>query len=449
MAIVGKFGKPDIFLTFTCNPKHPDIVANLPAGQKIEHRPDVVARVFKQHLTELLIDITESHVLVAYVYVIEFQKRGLPHCHLLLILSHETKLRVPEDIDKIINAEIPSANTEPHLYEVIRSCMVHGPCGGLNPKSVCTSDGTCSQDYPKTFRAETSMRMDAYPMYRRRDNGPTMKVGQNEVDNRWIVPYSPYFSEKFAAHINVEACTTVKSVKYLFKYIYKGHDCATLEMNANAFDHDEVTNHLDARYLSAPEACWRLFEYVLHRHSHTIIRLPVHLPEQQMVYFREGQEQNAVANAATKNTMLTAFFKLNSLHPTANPKVHHLTLTFQTRTFGIHQSHNGNRGNEAEKKSSLECTLSTPTRWSYIVCVFSCFPFPVPQSTKTSEQYMGSLSRPSDACLRLHLLDDDSEWDKALEEASVFQMPRQLRSLFVTICIQCTPSEPALLWQRH
>jgi len=62
---------------------------------------------------------------------------------------------------------------------------------------------------------------------------------------------------------------------------------------------------------------------------------------------------------------------------------------------------------------------------------------------------MGSLSRPSDACLRLHLLDDDSEWDKALEEASVFQMPRQLRSLFVTICIQCTPSEPALLWQRH
>ena len=320
MAIVGKFGKPDIFLTFTCNRKHPDIVANLPAGQKIEHRPDVVARVFKQHLTELLIDITESHVLgmvVAYVYVIEFQKRGLPHCHLLLILSHESKLRVPEDIDKIINAEIPSANTEPHLYEVIRSCMVHGPCEGLNPKSVCMSDGTCSKDYPKTFRAETSMRMDAYPMSRWRDNGTTMKVGQYEVDNRWIVPYSPYFSEKFAAHINVEACTTVKSVKYLFKYIYKGHDCATLEMNANAFDHDEVTNHLDARYLSAPEACWRLFEYELHRHSHTIIRLPVHLPEQQMVYFREGQEQNAVANAATKNTMLTAFFKLNSLHPTA------------------------------------------------------------------------------------------------------------------------------------
>jgi len=63
MAIVGKFGKPDIFLTFTCNPKHPDIVANLPAGQKIEHRPDVVARVFKQHLTEPLIEITESQVL--------------------------------------------------------------------------------------------------------------------------------------------------------------------------------------------------------------------------------------------------------------------------------------------------------------------------------------------------------------------------------------------------
>ncbi len=36
--------------------------------------------------------------------------------------------------------------------------------------------------------------------------------------------------KKYKAHINIEACATVKSVKYLFKYVYKGHDCANMEM---------------------------------------------------------------------------------------------------------------------------------------------------------------------------------------------------------------------------
>ena len=80
----------DLFLTFTCNPKWTDILDALPPGQRSEYRPDIVACVFKRYLEELLNDIRKNHVLgvpVAYVYVIEFQKRGLPHCHLLIILS--------------------------------------------------------------------------------------------------------------------------------------------------------------------------------------------------------------------------------------------------------------------------------------------------------------------------------------------------------------------------
>ena len=30
--------------------------------------------------------------------------------------------------------------------------------------------------------------------------------------------------------INVEACGSIKAVKYLFKYIYKGHDRASMAM---------------------------------------------------------------------------------------------------------------------------------------------------------------------------------------------------------------------------
>jgi hypothetical protein len=51
------------------------------------------------------------------------------------------------------------------------------------------------------------------------------------MDNSWVVPYNPYLTLKYNAHINLELCSTVKSVKYLYKYMYKGYDCANIELN--------------------------------------------------------------------------------------------------------------------------------------------------------------------------------------------------------------------------
>ncbi|PWZ57777.1 hypothetical protein Zm00014a_003160 [Zea mays] len=50
----------------------------------------------------------------AYVYVVEFQKRGLPHAHFLLIMQRKYKLTCPEQYDLLISAEIPS-NKYPEL----------------------------------------------------------------------------------------------------------------------------------------------------------------------------------------------------------------------------------------------------------------------------------------------------------------------------------------------
>ena len=69
------------------------------------------------------------------------------------------------------------------------------------------------------------------------DNGRTIKVRDVELDNRWVVPYNPWLLLKYAAHINVEACMSIKSVKYL--YTYKGHDCAQLEFSEH-LEHDEI-----------------------------------------------------------------------------------------------------------------------------------------------------------------------------------------------------------------
>jgi len=60
-------------------------------------------------LNQLLEDITVRHVLgvvVAKVHVIEFQKRGSLHCHLLIHPCYEDKLRNYHDMDKLISAKI-------------------------------------------------------------------------------------------------------------------------------------------------------------------------------------------------------------------------------------------------------------------------------------------------------------------------------------------------------
>ncbi len=314
MTIVSKFGHPDLFLTFTANPRHRDIVNALLPGQQPNDRPDIVARVFKQHLEELLDDIKVKHILgqpVAMIYVVEFQKRGLPHCHMIIFLANDCKLRTEEDIDSVISAEIPDPIAQPELHAVIKSTMVHGPCGDRNPNSPCMCEGKCTKGYPKDFCGKTSLAVNGYPRYKR-SKGRRIQVGNFDVDNRWIVPHNPYLSKKYAAHINIEACTSIKSIKYLFKYCYKGHDCANIKVTeTNQITHEEVESFLDTRYLSAPEAAWRLFEYQLHGRSHAIVRLALHLPNQQPIYFAQGDHETALNEASRKDTMLTAYFKTN------------------------------------------------------------------------------------------------------------------------------------------
>ena len=162
---------------------------------------------------------------------IEFQKRGLPHCHMLLIIDQNHARVDAETIDKVVSCEIPDPATHPRLHEAVKKFMVHGPCGELNRKSPCLHEGDkCRANFPKRFCEETVANSDGYPEYRRPDNRRTMEVGKYTIDNRWIVAYNPYLLLKYDCHINVEVCATVKSFKYLYKYIFKGHDVALIQV---------------------------------------------------------------------------------------------------------------------------------------------------------------------------------------------------------------------------
>src|SRR5438045_302028 len=168
-------------------------------------------------LQELLKDLLHNHCLgkvIAYIYVIEFQKRGLPHAHFLLILSPDNKLRSPDDYDTIIFAEIPNIVTHPLAYETVSSMMMHGP---LNPSAPCMKDGVCQKYYPKRFCESTQEDNNGYPIYRRRDVGHFINTRDGFLDNRWVMPHNVNLVTKYNAHINVEICSSILSIKYLYK----------------------------------------------------------------------------------------------------------------------------------------------------------------------------------------------------------------------------------------
>ncbi|XP_021756069.1 uncharacterized protein LOC110721228 [Chenopodium quinoa] len=149
MALVQRFGKPDLF-----------------------DKPDLVARIFRAKLLALKKEIMEKNVfgeVAAMIYVIEFQERGLPHAHFLIILKPEYKLKSPADYDRFVCAEIPT-ETNLRLRRIVLAHMMHGPCGILNPECPCMRKNglrrTCKNKYPKQFCSETTNNKDGYPMYR-------------------------------------------------------------------------------------------------------------------------------------------------------------------------------------------------------------------------------------------------------------------------------------------
>ncbi|GAA0166266.1 hypothetical protein LIER_40159 [Lithospermum erythrorhizon] len=64
MALVQEYGRPDIFLTMTCNPNWPEIKERLQPGEETHNRPDLLARVFKAKLGILNDKIMSGEIFV-------------------------------------------------------------------------------------------------------------------------------------------------------------------------------------------------------------------------------------------------------------------------------------------------------------------------------------------------------------------------------------------------
>ena len=270
--------------------------------------------------------------------------------------------------------------------------MIHGPCGQMNPNCVCMDKETnkCSKEFPKQFSINTTDDNDSFPTYRRRsteDGGHIFinPITNLQLDNKWVVPYNPYLLLKYDCHINVEICNSITSVKYLYKYVYKGDDKANITIVAennnvpqnnipqnnnvpqndipqnnnvpqndipqnnyvpqqnlppnnnvqqpdippneeNAIHINEINKYTAARYVGACNAMWRIYGYEMEERDPNVIRLQLHLPNQQQIYYHEGQEIQALQNERNQRTMLTSYFEtihMENVLPLQNHEIGH------------------------------------------------------------------------------------------------------------------------------
>lgn len=233
MAMVRVKGKPDFFLTFTCNSCCLEIKRSLFEDQQTNQRPDIIARVFHMKVDTLLTDFLK-HDMLGHV-----RRRfcdGERNSDILLIaMVPRNKLRTSTDTDCVVSAEIPDKSA---TTCIVRSHLIHDPCGQWNPHSPCIVDQKCSKDYPKQLRHATSFS-DDWPLYRRwaevKPGSPiskTIRRGINvSVNNAWVVPYNPYILLRYNTDINLEIVCAVSSVKYLYKYLEKGPDQCLLRLD--------------------------------------------------------------------------------------------------------------------------------------------------------------------------------------------------------------------------
>ncbi|XP_012828649.1 PREDICTED: uncharacterized protein LOC105949891 [Erythranthe guttata] len=259
-----------------------------------------------------------------YVCTIEFQKRGLPHAHILLWLHNDDKPKNPEEIDRIICAEIPDEENDRKMYQLVEKYMIHGPCGQANLKSPCMKDRVCTKRFPKPFVQRTESDADGFTVYRKREDGRTVTKKKTTLDNGFVVPYNRILLSKYRAHINIELCNQNKSIKYLFKYVNKGHERVTTAFyetrntDGGAEIRDEIKMYYDCRYLSACEAMWRLFNFDIHYRDPSVIKLSFHLPDHQPIVFNENQSlQSVLDRPSAKQTMFLAWFEANKNYPHA------------------------------------------------------------------------------------------------------------------------------------
>ena len=281
LALVSEYGRPTLFITLTCNPYWPEIVEQLLPGQTAFDRGDIVCQVFHRKLEIVLKNIrygkyfkiknkrNEFYKIQFEVRVIEYQRRGLPHAHMVFKFKDNTDLPRYEEkaalaswIDHHITATYPSTPSDEEPLEIgesyeedliyaaiVKSHMLH-KCFPESNGGCKNEKNVCSKGFDSNIVANvTSFDERGFPQYRR----PTVK-------SLYVVPHNRELLLDWNGHANVEFAGSTYTVIYLYKYLFKGSKKVKMQLT-NADDvnnNDEINLYLRGRYLCSMDCYWRI-----------------------------------------------------------------------------------------------------------------------------------------------------------------------------------------------
>jgi hypothetical protein len=380
------------------------------------------------------------------MYTIEFQKRGLPHAHILLWLDSRDKLQSTESIDSVICAEIPDKRYFPNLYSAVCNFMIHGPCGSSYTGSPCMKDNHCSKFYPKKFVSRTTFDPSGYPVYRRRDLGHTVTKKNIVLDNRSVVPYNPKLLMKYQAHVNIEYCNKSNCIKYLFKYINKGVDRVTATFQICDDECvDEIKQYYDCRFLSPSESIWRIFAFKIHYRNPSVVRLTFHDEGNQSVVFNDTSNLNTVLNNnRNKKTMFLAWMEANKKYPEGRH------LTYGQFPLAFTYDVDGRFWKPRKRGGSIGRLTFIPHSNQdlfYLRLLLNvqvgCKSF---DDLRTVNGHVYNSYR--EACGALRLLEDDKEFINSIIEVSILGSGVSLRRMFAKLLMSNTMSDPLNVWEH-
>ncbi|GJX14532.1 DNA helicase [Tanacetum coccineum] len=430
-------------------------------NEYLSDRADIVDRAFEQKVRDYVKFVRNMEPfgdITAVLYTIEFQKRGLPHCHSLLWVSPCSKVQQDTDVDRYISAELPNPTHDPDGYRVISELMMHGPCDA-NKNASCMKDGNkCDQNFPKPYCDATYIDKDGFVHYRRRHTAIDTERQQICLDNSYVVSFNRALCMRYYAHINVEYCGWTMLIKYLFKYISKGTDRVVANIttpigatasisNSQTIQIDEIKNFVDARYIGPHEACWRILEFPIHYRDPAVLTLAVHSENMQQITFRSGDNlQTIVDNPTKKKTTLTEWLDYNKRYTDGR----HLTyLNFPMEYTWNATDKYWQRRRRQNKPVIGRLTYIHPSVGDLfyqriLLChQKGCQSF---REIRTVNHTVFPTNRA--ACEALGLIGGDQEWVIALEESALHASSDELRKLFAQILMFCDVSDPTQLWQK-
>uniref|UniRef100_A0A183CP12 Helitron_like_N domain-containing protein n=1 Tax=Globodera pallida TaxID=36090 RepID=A0A183CP12_GLOPA len=305
MTMVRHLGAPTWFVTFTGNPKWPEIVEALRGRQNYVHRADIVCRIFMDKATEFIKDLTERHVLgkvAGWCYSVEHQKRGMPHIHMLLILDEASHITTPEQVNEYVSARIPAlptsadqsaeAKQQRRLWHYVTTMMLH------DCNSACLDGSKCRKHFPKRSVIRT---MFVYHL-KTATNGTSQ--GVETKTKQWTTTiFQPTIQREDGMKFAISVFHTADANRQDYIRGAKSGD------GADVYDYDEIAATFKVRYMTAMEAYLRLHSYKIVQTSHQIYTLSVHDEGGRTIVVEEGHEEEGF-NRLARDTRLTGFFKL-------------------------------------------------------------------------------------------------------------------------------------------